>query len=212
MPLPEAFQFNQAILQDAVECRRRFQLRYLLELAWPAPVAEPAEEYEAHARAGEAFHRLIHQHQLGLPVERLTAQAEAGVEVAEAVGGRRAREAREWYDEARQTAEVATRRAREAAGEPALEAGRQRRAAREALAVAEGGERAARKRLAEAKGGQTARVRERIAAEEASAREAAARAARRQAVLCRRSLGWQGRAKLAEEEAAAAVVDLAEVA
>ena len=79
MPLPPDFIFNQASLQDAVECRRRFQLRYLLELAWPAPVAEPADEHEAHIRSGEAFHRLIHQHQVGLPAERLTAQAEAEV-------------------------------------------------------------------------------------------------------------------------------------
>jgi hypothetical protein len=80
MPLPPDFIFNQASLQDAVECRRRFQLRYLLELGWPAPVAEPADEHEAHIRSGEAFHRLIHQHQVGLPAERLTAQAEAEVE------------------------------------------------------------------------------------------------------------------------------------
>ncbi len=77
MPIPEDFQFSQANLQDYVDCRRRFQLRYLLELAWPAPAAEPADEYEAHVRDGEAFHRLIHQHQLGLPAELLTAQAEA---------------------------------------------------------------------------------------------------------------------------------------
>lgn len=81
MPLPPDFTFSQASLQDYVDCRRRFQLRYLLGLAWPAPAAEPAGEYEAHVRAGEAFHRLIHQHQLGLPAERLTAQAEAEAEV-----------------------------------------------------------------------------------------------------------------------------------
>jgi CRISPR/Cas system-associated exonuclease Cas4 (RecB family) len=76
MPIPEDFQFSQASLQDYIDCRRRFQLRYLLELAWPAPAAEPADEYETHVRDGQAFHRLIHQHQLGLPAERLTAQAE----------------------------------------------------------------------------------------------------------------------------------------
>ena len=81
MSLPPNFIFNQASLQDAVDCRRRFQLRYLLELAWPAPVAEPADEHEAHIRSGEAFHRLIHQHQVGLPAERLSAQAEAEVKV-----------------------------------------------------------------------------------------------------------------------------------
>jgi hypothetical protein len=81
MPLPPDFIFSQASLQDAVECRRRFQLRYLLELAWPAPAAEPVDEYEARIRSGEAFHRLIHQHQVGLPAEQLTMQAEVEVEV-----------------------------------------------------------------------------------------------------------------------------------
>jgi len=66
------FQFSQANLQDYVDCPRRFQLRYLLQLAWPAVEAEPAGEFEAHIAQGEAFHRLIHQHLLGLPAERLS--------------------------------------------------------------------------------------------------------------------------------------------
>jgi hypothetical protein len=77
MPLSADFQFSQASLQDYVECHRRFQLRYLWELSWPAVEAEPIEEYEAHAADGEAFHRLIHQHQLGFPVERLEEMARA---------------------------------------------------------------------------------------------------------------------------------------
>lgn len=96
MPLPPDFIFTQANLQDAVECRRRFQLRYLLELAWPAPAAEPADEYEAHVRDGEAFHRLIHQHQLGLPAARLTAQAAVEDEVEAEVEVERGRVA-EWW-------------------------------------------------------------------------------------------------------------------
>lgn len=66
MSLPEDFQFSQANLQDYVDCPRRFQLRYLLQLAWPAIEAEPADEYEAQVRAGEAFHRLVQQHILGI--------------------------------------------------------------------------------------------------------------------------------------------------
>jgi CRISPR/Cas system-associated exonuclease Cas4 (RecB family) len=73
--LPADFQFSQASLQDYVDCRRRFQLRYLLELAWPAIEAEPADEYEAQLRQGEAFHRLVHQHQAGVPAELLTKMA-----------------------------------------------------------------------------------------------------------------------------------------
>jgi CRISPR/Cas system-associated exonuclease Cas4 (RecB family) len=75
MNLPDDFQFSQASLQDYVDCRRRFQLRYLLQLGWPAIQAEPAEEQEIHARQGELFHRLVQQHQLGLPVGRLASIA-----------------------------------------------------------------------------------------------------------------------------------------
>ncbi len=85
MPLPPDFHFTQANLQDYVECRRRFQLRWLLALSWPAVAAEPADAYEATVRDGETFHRLIHQHQLGLPVEQLTAQA-LGAASASAAG------------------------------------------------------------------------------------------------------------------------------
>lgn len=84
MPLPSDFTFTQANLQDYVECRRRFQLRHLLALSWPAVAAEPVDAYEATVRDGEAFHRLIHQHQLGLPAARLTALARGA---AEADGG-----------------------------------------------------------------------------------------------------------------------------
>lgn len=71
MALPPDFLFSQASLQDFVECRRRFQLRYLLQLQWPAPEAEPAEELEQHMLAGATFHRLIHQHRLGIPPQQL---------------------------------------------------------------------------------------------------------------------------------------------
>jgi hypothetical protein len=76
MALPADFQFSQASLQDYVECRRRFQLRYLLQLAWPAPEAEPVEEHEQHMQDGETFHRLVHQHRLGIPTWKLTPQDE----------------------------------------------------------------------------------------------------------------------------------------
>jgi hypothetical protein len=66
MPLPPDFQFSQANLQDYVDCPRRFQLRYLLELAWPAVSAEPADDFEAQMRDGSAFHRLVQQHTLGI--------------------------------------------------------------------------------------------------------------------------------------------------
>ncbi len=72
MTLPIDFQFSQGSLQDYVDCPRRFQLRYLLRLAWPAVEAEPALENERHLQQGTAFHRLAHQHILGLSPERLS--------------------------------------------------------------------------------------------------------------------------------------------
>jgi CRISPR/Cas system-associated exonuclease Cas4 (RecB family) len=64
--LPEGFQFSQGSLQDFADCRRRFRLRYLEQLVWPAPVAEPADDYELETAEGELFHRMVHQHQIGL--------------------------------------------------------------------------------------------------------------------------------------------------
>jgi CRISPR/Cas system-associated exonuclease Cas4 (RecB family) len=71
--LPKVFQFSQTSLQDYVDCPRRFLLRYVLQLDWPAEEAEPALENERRQHQGAAFHRLIHQHLLGIPAERLSA-------------------------------------------------------------------------------------------------------------------------------------------
>lgn len=70
--LPQDFHFSQSSLQDFVDCQRRFQLRYLLKLAWPAVEAEPVQENEQRMQMGGVFHQLIHQHLLGLPKERLS--------------------------------------------------------------------------------------------------------------------------------------------
>jgi len=72
MTLPPGFQFNQSNLQDYVDCPRRFQLRSLLRLEWPALQTVPALESERLIKLGAAFHFLIRQHQSGLPIERLS--------------------------------------------------------------------------------------------------------------------------------------------
>jgi CRISPR/Cas system-associated exonuclease Cas4 (RecB family) len=64
--LPPDFLFSQGSLQDYADCPRRFQLRYLLELAWPAGSAEPADEFEARLAQGEMFHRMVQQQVLGI--------------------------------------------------------------------------------------------------------------------------------------------------
>lgn len=70
--LPVPFVFSQASLQDYLDCPRRFALRYLRRLAWPAVESEPALELERRMDEGQQFHRLVRQHLLGLPIERLT--------------------------------------------------------------------------------------------------------------------------------------------
>ena len=72
MSIPSNFQFTQGNLQDYVDCPRRFQLRYLLQRAWPAPQAEPLAEAERRMEMGQAFHRLVYQHMLGIPADVLT--------------------------------------------------------------------------------------------------------------------------------------------
>jgi CRISPR/Cas system-associated exonuclease Cas4 (RecB family) len=75
--LPPDFQFSQRSLQDYVDCRRRFQLRYLDQLSWPAVEAEPLIEHEHRMRSGADFHRLIQRYLLGVSGERLSKMLES---------------------------------------------------------------------------------------------------------------------------------------
>jgi CRISPR/Cas system-associated exonuclease Cas4 (RecB family) len=69
--LPSGFAFSQSSLQDYSDCPRRFQLRYIEQLQWPAVETEPVLENERRQREGQLFHRLVQQHLIGLPVEKL---------------------------------------------------------------------------------------------------------------------------------------------
>ena len=73
MGLPSDLQFSQGSLQDYVDCPWRFYLRHVRRLAWPAIVAEPALEHERHLQQGRDFHLLVHQHELGIETEQLSA-------------------------------------------------------------------------------------------------------------------------------------------
>jgi len=70
--------FSQASLQDYLDCRRRFYLRYRLRLAWPALESEPVEEHERETELGQAFHRMVQQHVMGVPAGQLAAMAKGG--------------------------------------------------------------------------------------------------------------------------------------
>lgn len=71
MSLPPDLQLSQSSLQDYLDCPRRFELRYLLKVAWPALESEPVLEQERHMRQGQMFHQMVQQHLVGLPLETL---------------------------------------------------------------------------------------------------------------------------------------------
>ena len=75
MPIPPDFHFSQANLRDYLACPRRFKLRYLDRLAWPAIEAEPFIERERHLKRGALFHRLVEQKLKSIPESALTAVA-----------------------------------------------------------------------------------------------------------------------------------------
>lgn len=79
MSLPEGFQFSQSSLQDFEACAKRFELRYIDRLSWPAIESEPVQEAERLAQLGADFHRLVQQHLIGLD-EVLLTESLAGAE------------------------------------------------------------------------------------------------------------------------------------
>jgi CRISPR/Cas system-associated exonuclease Cas4 (RecB family) len=73
--LPNPFTFSQSSLQDYADCPRRFQLRYIDQLNWPAVDAEPILENERRQTEGQLFHRLVQQYLIGVPPENLSLMA-----------------------------------------------------------------------------------------------------------------------------------------
>ena len=69
--MPKLTTLSQSSLQDYHDCPRRFELRYLQRLAYPAIETEPALENEKHQQEGEYFHRLVQQHLIGIPAEQI---------------------------------------------------------------------------------------------------------------------------------------------
>jgi len=72
MAFPLLFTFSQSSLQDYSDCPRRFQLRYIEQLQWPAVETEPVLENERREREGQLFHRMVQQHLIGLPAANLS--------------------------------------------------------------------------------------------------------------------------------------------
>lgn len=70
-----AFTFSQSSLQDYSDCKRRFQLRYIEQLQWPAVETAPVLENERRQIEGQQFHRMLQQVLLGLPADKMTHRA-----------------------------------------------------------------------------------------------------------------------------------------
>lgn len=65
--MEETFTLSRTRLADFTACRRRFQLRYMDRLPWPAAPAE--EAVEESILLGQSFHRLAQRYYLGLVVD-----------------------------------------------------------------------------------------------------------------------------------------------
>ena len=59
---------SQSSLATYEQCSRRFYLRYVRRLNWPAPLTSAAEKWEATMRRGQLFHHLVQQDALGMEV------------------------------------------------------------------------------------------------------------------------------------------------
>ena len=82
MSLSADFAFTQGSLGDYADCARRFELRFIKRMRYPALEVQEPLQFEARVRQGARFHKLLQQHLLGVPAEALTASLEDDEEVA----------------------------------------------------------------------------------------------------------------------------------
>lgn len=73
--VPSGFIFSQSSLQDYSDCPKRFSLRYIEKLQWPAVESEPALETERRQQEGKLFHKMVQQQLLGIPADKLRQEA-----------------------------------------------------------------------------------------------------------------------------------------
>ncbi len=57
----QSLQLNQSNLQDYLDCPRRFQLKVIEGLSWPAAYSEPIEIFEKSTQIGNRFHLICQQ-------------------------------------------------------------------------------------------------------------------------------------------------------
>jgi len=59
--------FSATTLQDFIDCKRKFKLKYIDHLSWPAPLSQLNTKYSEAITRGRKFHQLIQQHFIGIP-------------------------------------------------------------------------------------------------------------------------------------------------
>ncbi|MDE2774547.1 MAG: PD-(D/E)XK nuclease family protein [Chloroflexota bacterium] len=82
MSLNADFAFTQGSLGDFAACARRFELRYIKRMRYPALEVDDPLQFEERTRQGARFHKLVQQHLLGVPAELLTASLADDEELA----------------------------------------------------------------------------------------------------------------------------------
>jgi len=65
-------QLSQGNLQDFSECPRRFQLKVIDNISWPAAYSEPLSQLEKATDIGNKFHQLCHQLFTGIDKDSLS--------------------------------------------------------------------------------------------------------------------------------------------
>jgi CRISPR/Cas system-associated exonuclease Cas4 (RecB family) len=68
-------QLSQSALSSFARCRRRFYLRFVRRLEWPAPLTGSEQDWERSLRRGEELHLFIQQAALGMDVDDLVREA-----------------------------------------------------------------------------------------------------------------------------------------
>ncbi len=82
MSLSADFAFTQGSLGDYADCARRFELRFIRRMRYPALEVQEPLQFEERTRRGARFHKLVQQHLLGLPADALTASLADDEELA----------------------------------------------------------------------------------------------------------------------------------
>ncbi len=82
MNLSDDFAFTQGSLGDYADCARRFELRFIKRVRYPALEVQDALGFETRTRQGARFHKIVQQHLLGVPAEALAASLADDEELA----------------------------------------------------------------------------------------------------------------------------------